>query len=197
MAQGQPISRHTNTNKKTMNYMMIYISVLVLLLSCSEGKPQEGKLETIQSVEKASASDTIHFLLENGEYGKSWLDIIADHESNEVIFLTRRDDWILSISGYGNTELVLTESGEAVVDTIDFGKDGMAEYVYRAFIRGSTYGAYFSYIVYANNEWEVFRVPFDRSIVRYDEGSNDYLIVTYHNNDSTIYKFDAGILTPL
>lgn len=179
-----------------MKYSMICVFVVGLFLGCSDSNFQGDQTSSIQPVENVSLVDTIHILLENGEDGTSWLDIISSHNSNKLTFQTRRKEWVLSISGYGNSELLLNNSGEVVIDTVDFEKDGIEEYVYQAFIRGSTYGAFFNYVVHKTNEWEVFRVPFDRSFIRYHDERDEYLIVSYLDSDSTYYRFNHGTLTP-
>jgi len=179
-----------------VNYPITYISGLLFLFGCSLSNPQKDNDNIDKSIEEINKNDTIHVLLEKDKYGNIWLDIIKFYSNNTIVFQTRRNR-ILSISGSGNTELVLTESGEIAVDTVDFGNDGKNEYVFKTFIKGSTYGASCYYIVYLNSWWEVFRVPFDRLFVKYDEGIGDYIIISYHANDSAIYRFDSGILTPL
>ena len=39
--------------------------------------------------------NNIHILLEDGKYGKNWLDIIEDHAKNTTILQTRRNENVL------------------------------------------------------------------------------------------------------
>ena len=182
-----------------MNSKRRYIVIFILLSSCLNDKVtqhKEGKNIGIPS--QVIQSDTIQISLGKVKNAMSWLYLIDNKRDNSLILQTRRGKHILSISGYGNSEIVLTNDGKAVIDTVNFGNDGVDEYIISSLIRGSTYGASLQYLVYLNDDWEIFRIPFDRSVVRYEKEINDYRIVSYDGNgDSSLFSFKNGILTSL
>lgn len=167
----------------------------MLMFSCSEGSDKGGmdEVENTQELE----NDTIKVLMPNVGYNEYYLDIIKSTANNTIVFQTRTEERIASVSGYGNTDLVLDDSGKIKVDTIDFNNDGIVEYMYSSYVIGSTYGAVVCYLVYSNNGWDVFRLPFDRLDVKYSKLVGEYVIVSYQYDNTVTYRFKSGVLIPL
>ncbi len=153
---------------------------------------------TLNKILKSNQDSTAHILIEEDKYGKSWIEILKSRKENTLIIRTKRDEDIISIAGYGNSENQVNENGSIVIDTLDFQMNAKKEYLLPTYIKGSTYGASIFYIVYYDSSWQVFRVPFDRVNVRYEKKIGQSVIVEYKaTGDSTLYKFKSGLLIPI
>jgi hypothetical protein len=178
-----------------MKKQIAYIALLAVIISSCTVNQVDKQID--QKGKEVLRNDTISLLLDQKH--SSWLDIISLSRENSMLLQTRRDNHIISIAGYGNTEMVVNENSNTLdVDTVDFENDGFNEYVFFSFVKGSTYGAVSNYIVYYQDEWEIYRVPFDRTDIEKDEESNEVRIVSYNQSGTrSSFRFKKGILEQL
>lgn len=179
-----------------MKFIFFLTSLFICFISCREKNYQKSIEDDL--VGKHNRDTTSMFLSKDTGGGEYWLDVISDNLENFLILQTRRNNEILAISGYGNSSITLDDNNRILVDTIDFMNDKKVEYLLTSFIKGSTYGASVYYIIYFNNQWNIFQFPFDNLEVKYDVKINDFAVITYDPmRISRKFRFNSGVLKPI
>lgn len=160
---------------------------LFLLLGCTSFS-DNGK-EYIESSEE-------HDVIQNFKLGTrgTTLEIVKDDLENSIVLKTKRNNYLISVAGCGNCEVIKNKNGSVKLDTLTFTKEDTV-YLITSYIRGSTYGAECYFIVFKKSEWKVMALPFDRA--RFYDLDNDGFdeIVEYKSlMDSAIHTFNSGLV---
>lgn len=125
------------------------------------------------------------------------LVIVQNLKGNYIMVQTKHDNDIISICGGGNLDFCQRQDGSIIIDTAIFDGTGVS-YVLPLYVKGSTFGAVESYVIYREYSesafWLVCKLPFlNVEIMDADEdGISD--VITYCGNDSTVYSFTNGCL---
>ncbi len=132
------------------------------------------------------------------ELGKkgSTLELLKDESENAITLQTKRNDYLISKVGCGNSEFIKDQDGFVKIDTLTFSKNEQV-FLLRSYIKGSTYGAECYFMVFKKSEWLIMALPFNRAqFYDLDHDGFDEIVGYKSQTDSAIYTFSAGLVLP-
>lgn len=178
-----------------MKAKRLVLPLLFVALGCTSFS--ETGNDAPQKNEKAevSSKQEVIQIFELGAQGAT-LELLKDESENSITLQTKRNAYLISKAGCGNSEFIKNEEGSVKLDTLTFSKDEQV-YLVTSYIRGSTYGAECYFIVFKKSEWLVMALPFNRArFYDLDQDGFDEIVEYKSQTDSAIHTFNSGIVCP-
>lgn len=146
----------------------------------------QSKTETVQN-------RTVFQLHTPGDYVVVEQNIV----DNYMLIKSKHNSETISICGGGNLDFCYNQNGSIVIDTARFDETGAA-YVLPLYVKGSTYGAEETYIIYKEYQqglyWLVYKIPFDRIEICDVNGDGFSEIIAHDGEGGHSYSFCQGLL---
>lgn len=175
---------------------LIIVVILFVFVGCTSNKK---KKKEIHQEQKAPQNEKVIKVFSLGnKNSNATAELIRNSHENSITIQTKRDDFLLAKSGYGNSDFQINDKGGSIkIDTVQFNKFKSNAYVIYTYIKGSTFGAGFNYIIYKKDEWAVMRLPFLRSKISDVDADGYKEIINFTSTgDKTTYYFRSGLVYP-